>query len=77
MNFVNLWGGYFNALPGDLCQLWCQLDDSLLDVILAVLRGEVVPVDQVAHHAGYNLMTVGAERPFHVAEVVDARNGGI
>ena len=68
--------GVFSRCFG-LRKFWCQFDDCALDVILTVLRVELVPVVEVGHHAAHNLVVVGAERPAHVAEVVDAGLGGV
>ena len=75
--------GGFSAILGvssrcfGLRKFWCQFDDCALDVILAVLWLELVPVVEVGHHAAHNLVVVGAERPAHVAEVLDALDGGV
>ena len=78
-----LLGGGFSAILGvfrrcfGLCKFWGEFYNCGFDIVGAVLRLELVPVVQVAHHAAHNLVAVGAECPAAILEYFDAGDGGV
>ena len=68
--------GVFRRCFG-LCKFWGEFYNCGFDVSGAVLRLELVPVVEVAHHAAHDFHAVGLQRLAHVAEVLDAGFGGV